>query len=377
MRGRDFLSPAERSTTSGLALRREEFTASRASHGRYSACRLNIQFTAPCTLNVGRGTGRWRAPSRRKEPVTNRLRAAGIIPPSSTGRREHIENTLPESSPNSAGAHDAGNAAATAPQPVSPIDPPAPYLGGKRNLAKRLTALIANVPHNTYVEPFVGMGGVFFRRTARPRAEVINDLSGDVANLFRILQRHYEAFMGELRWKLTSRAEFDRLRRAEASTLTDLERAARFLYLQRLGFGGKVRSRNFGVDRRTPARFDLTRLEPMLADVHERLAGVTIEQLPYGDLIRRYDGQDVLFYLDPPYAGCETDYGDGFAPADFQHLANQLAGIAGHFIMSINDTPMIRRLFQDFRVEEVATTYTISTRNGGGKRVNELVISNG
>lgn len=192
---------------------------------------------------------------------------------------------------------------------VTPVQPPAAYLGGKRNLAKRLCALIATIPHRTYVEPFVGMGGVFLRRSERPRAEVINDLSGDVATLYRVLQRHYPYFIDMLRWRVTSRAEFARLVQENPATLTDLERAARFLYLQRTAFGGKVTGRNFGVDRRTPGRFDVTKLEPMLAELHDRLAGVVVEQLPYADLIRRYDGPDVLFYLDPPYWGCEEDYG--------------------------------------------------------------------
>lgn len=65
----------------------------------------------------------------------------------------------------------------------------------------------------------------------------------------------------------------------------------------------------------------------MLADIHERLAGVVVEQLPYPDLIRRYYGTCVLFYIDPPYVGCETDYGAGvFAPEDFKRMAEQLAG---------------------------------------------------
>lgn len=154
---------------------------------------------------------------------------------------------------------------------VRPVSPPAPYLGGKRNLAKRITARIATIPHRTYVEPFVGMGGIFFRRTTRPAAEVINDLSGDVATLFRILQEHYPYFIDMLKWRLTSRAEFDRLRALPADRLTDLQRAARFLYLQRLAFGGKVSGRTFGVAKERPARFDVSTLEPMLADIHERL----------------------------------------------------------------------------------------------------------
>lgn len=261
--------------------------------------------------------------------------------------------------------------------PVRAVSPAAPYLGGKRNLASRLTAIIAAIPHNTYVEPFVGMGGVFLRRTTKPRAEVINDLSGDVANFFRILQRHYEAFMGELRWKLTSRADFDRLRATDARDLTDLERAARFLYLQRLAFGGKIQGRTFGVDRRSPGRFDVTKLEPLLSEIHDRLAGVVIEQLPYQDVIRRYDGPDVLFYLDPPYVGCEDDYGDGFKPEDFERLAEQLSGISGRFVLSINDTPLAREVFSRFQLAEVQTTYTISTATtGGGTRAGELIVTN-
>jgi DNA adenine methylase len=223
---------------------------------------------------------------------------------------------------------------------VRPVSPVAPYLGGKRNLARRLCALIEAIPHDNYVEPFVGMGGVFLRRSTRPRAEVINDLSRDVTTLFRILQRHHQAFMDMLKWQMTSRAEFERLVAVDPDTLTDLERAARFLYLQRLSFGGKISGRNFGVDRRTPARFDVTKLAPMLEDLHDRLAGVKIERLPYADLIRRYDAPGTLFYLDPPYWGCEEDYGRGtFARADFDLLAEQLAGIQGRFVLSITTRP--------------------------------------
>lgn len=255
------------------------------------------------------------------------------------------------------------------------VKPVAPYQGGKCRLAKRLCALIDADQHRTYIEPFVGMGGVFLRRSRRATAEVINDISGDIANLYRVLQEHYPYFMDFLKWRVTSRSEFDRLRALPPERLTDLQRAARFLYLQRLTFGGKVDGRHFGVDCRAPGRFDVTKLEPMLADLHERLAGVVVEQLPYGDLIRRYDGPDVLFYLDPPYVGGETDYGPGvFDRGDFNRLAEQLATIAGRFILSINDTSTSREAFTQFEIEEVETTWTIGAHVGAGRRVTELVV---
>jgi DNA adenine methylase len=262
---------------------------------------------------------------------------------------------------------------------VRPVAPVAPYIGGKRNLARRIVSIIDQIPHHTYAEPFVGMGGIFLRRTRQPPAEAVNDISGDVTTLFRILQRHYQAFLDMLKWQLSSRAEFDRLMRVDPTTLTDLERAARFLYLQRTAFGGKVNGRNYGVDAKKAARFDLTKLEPMLADVHERLAPVQIERLPYGDFIRRYDHDAALFYLDPPYWNCETDYGDGvFDQADFQRLADQLARIKGRFILSINDTLGVRKVFGEFVIEEVQTSYSIATATlGTSKRAGELIISNG
>jgi DNA adenine methylase len=260
---------------------------------------------------------------------------------------------------------------------VRPVSPVAPYIGGKRNLARRLTAIIDMISCETYAEPFVGMGGIFFRRRRRPRAEAINDISGDVVTLFRILQRHYQAFLDTLKWQLSSRAEFDRLMQVDPSTLTDLERAARFLYLQRSAFGGKVAGRNFGVDARKPARFDLLKLVPLLEDAHDRLAAVTIERLEYSTFLSRYDHPGALFYLDPPYCGCEDDYGSGvFDPEDFGRLADQLARISGQFILSINDELPARKAFGEFYTEEVATTYTIATKTSGGKRVGELIVSN-
>ena len=256
---------------------------------------------------------------------------------------------------------------------VAPVRPIAPYIGGKRNLAKRLIERIGAIPHRLYAEPFVGMGGVFLRRTTRPPVEVINDISVDVATLFRILQRHYQAFLDMIRWQLSSRAEFERLVQVDPATLTDLERAARFLYLQRLAFGGIVDGRTFGVTRTAPSRFDLNKLAPMLEEVHDRLTGVTIERLPFADFIRRYDTPGTLFFLDPPYWGNETDYGPGvFARADFNALAELLGGLAGNFVMTINDRPEVRAMFANFTLEPVELNYRLS---GGVTPARELIIT--
>ena len=257
---------------------------------------------------------------------------------------------------------------------VAPVKPAAPYIGGKRGLFKRLVKRIEKVPHITYAEPFTGMGGVFFRRRLRPKAEVMNDINRDLVTLFRILQRHYPQFLDTIRFQITSRAEFERLSRTAPETLTDLERAARFLYLQRTAFGGKVTGKHFGVSPDRPGRFNLSQVEPMLEALHERLQAVTIECLDWPEFLRRYDRPGTLFYCDPPYWGCETDYGKGvFARSDFARLAGALRNLKGKFILSINDAGEIRNLFGWARIEEVSTSYSISAK--GSKRARELIIS--
>jgi DNA adenine methylase len=259
--------------------------------------------------------------------------------------------------------------------PVRPLTPLAPYVGGKRNLAGAIIARIEEFPHTLYAEPFVGSGGVFLRRRYAPKAEVINDLSRDVTTFFRILQRHYVPFMDMLKFQLTSRTEFERLAATDPSTLTDLERAARFLYLQRTSFGGKVTGRSFGVVKDGPARFDITRLATLLEAVHERLSSVVIECLGWPEFVTRYDRTGALFYLDPPYWGTEHFYGrDLFERGQYELLAERLSTLQGAFILSLNDVPQVRRIFRAFAVEALETTYTV----GGGdaaKRVGELIIT--
>ncbi|SMD20335.1 DNA adenine methylase [Rhizobium sp. RU36D] len=256
---------------------------------------------------------------------------------------------------------------------VRPVSPPAAYLGGKKQLAQRIASLLEQIPHALYAEPFVGMGGVFFRRSLIPRTEVINDRSGDVATLFRILQRHYPQLMEVMKFQLTSRREFERLAATDPTTLTDLERAARFLYLQRLAFGGKIVGRSFGVDATGPARFNINRLGAVLEEVHERLAGVVIENLDWADFIGRYDRPNTLFYMDPPYYGNEGDYGkEAFSREQFAVMAERLAGIQGRFIISLNDCAGVREAFGRYPMAKVGLSYTV--RGGSGKDVGEVLI---
>jgi DNA adenine methylase len=258
---------------------------------------------------------------------------------------------------------------------VSPTEPAVGYLGGKSRLAKTLVPMIDRAGARIYAEPFIGMGGIFLRRKVQARVEVINDYSRDVSTFFRILQRHYTQFVEILKYQITTRAEFERLSRTDPETLTDLERAARFLYLQSCAFGGNVGRRSFGLDLYKGGGFNLLSIVPKLEALHARLAGVVIENLCFDRFIERIDKPETLFYLDPPYWGGENDYGKGlFSRSDFARLADQLRRIKGRFILSINDVPEIRLLFDWAEIEPVDVRYSVGDNSQIAK---ELIIKGG
>jgi DNA adenine methylase len=249
-----------------------------------------------------------------------------------------------------------------------------PWLGGKSRLAGRIAAEIARIEHRCYCEPFLGAGHVLFAKEPSS-SEVLNDINRDLVTLFRVLQHHLEEFLRYFKWALVSRDEFERLHRQVADSLTDIQRAVRFYYLLKLSFGGKPHGRNFAMVRHGKPRLNLLRIEEELSAVHLRLAQVLIENVSWQECLRRHDGPATLFYIDPPYWGCEDDYGRGlFERADFDALAEALRALRGSFILSLNDRPEVRELFRGFHVAEVATKYTIGLTDRS-KEVSELLIS--
>ncbi|MBN8533825.1 MAG: DNA adenine methylase [Rhizobiales bacterium] len=252
---------------------------------------------------------------------------------------------------------------------VRPISPVAGYIGGKRVLAKTLVPMINTIPHDLYAEPFMGMGGVFFRRDRRPKVEAVNDLNRDVATFFRVLQNHYQAFLDMLKWQVASRAEFERLVGMDAERLTDLQRAARFLCLQRMSFGGKVSGRTMGISTTDPAKFDLTRLVPLLEAAHARLGGVYIECLTWQAFIDRWDRPYALFFIDPPYYGVEDYYEAAFSRSEFEQLSERLTRLQGRFILTLNDHPEVRRIFAWASIEAVEFNYSCSGKPTTGREV--------
>lgn len=246
------------------------------------------------------------------------------------------------------------------------------WVGGKSHLTDRIIPLLPE--HRCYCEVFAGAAWMLFRKE-ESRVEVINDINSDLVTLYRVVKHHLEEFVRTLKWLLVARDEFERFLATDPATLTDIQRAVRFYYVMKTGYGARLRSPSFGSAASAPSRFNLLRIEEELSAAHLRLARVYVENRPFQEVIQRFDRPDTLFYVDPPYWGCEDYYGkEVFSREDFTVLRDQLAAVKGRFVMSINDTPEIRALFGDFTLRKVPTKYSLA--KAGNQSVTELLVLN-
>jgi len=250
---------------------------------------------------------------------------------------------------------------------------PISYFGGKSRLAPKIISLIPK--HTCYVEPFAGGAWVLFKKEPS-RAEILNDRDDNIVALYRVIQHHPEEFLRQYRTLFVSRRIFELLKLTDDRTLTDIQRAVKWFYILKVGFGSRMASPTFGYGTDGPPRLNLIDLEPTILEIHWRLAQVTIENLPYGDVLARYDRPHTFFYLDPPYYGMKV-YRFNFEEADFTALARALSGIEGKFLMSLNDHPAVRRIFGAFRIQPVALKYSCLQPDKGRDRARtELLIRN-
>jgi DNA adenine methylase len=247
---------------------------------------------------------------------------------------------------------------------------PLPYIGGKNRLAKKIISMLPE--HTTYVEAFAGGAQVFFHKPPS-NVEVLNDLDFDIVNFYRVCQWHYEEFVRYLRFSVASRKLHELHVKSDPATLTDIQRAGRFFYLQKNSFGGLILKQKFHYGIAQPSNYNPERIPEIIERTHQRLARVQIESLPYEQILEKYDRPTTFFYLDPPYWGPKL-YKFNFTGSDFFRLAERLAKLKGKFILSLNDRPEVRETFKKFRIAREEISYTAQAKPG--KRYGELLISN-
>lgn len=261
-----------------------------------------------------------------------------------------------------------------------------PYIGGKYRLTNWI---ISNFPENyqkmSYCEVFGGAGWVLLKKD-QSNLEIYNELNSVLTNLFRVVRDNYHEFKFKANWSLHSRNMFleacERLK--NDNYLGEVDEALYYAIKQAQSFSGTGNSWGYikdGTKKRSSMWLPfLNRLE----DVNARLQPVQIENLDFEDAIKKYDSENTLFYLDPPYVETEHYYKNSmvnFTLKDHERLADILKQIKGKFILSYYDHLIVKKLYNGFRIEvkqSVKSSYGVTkdSKNKTRPRSTELLIMN-
>lgn len=254
---------------------------------------------------------------------------------------------------------------------MSDIRRPINYYGSKERLCGRIHSLIPPGP-NTWVDLFCGSAIVTLKKARHPR-EVINDLNGDVINLFDVL-RGSDA--GELyrRIELTPYSE-EMLRRVYAMTTNDdpVEMAWRFLVRSWFGRGGDAHKTGFrwSKSQTTAPEFTWATMPERLMTAAERLRGICIRSVDALKLIDDYDTADCLLFVDPPYPG---DVGRRYAVrmTDESHraLAERLKRCRASVILTMNPGTLYSDVLGDW------VEHRVDVLGGGSTSKGEVILTN-
>ncbi|MBE3607055.1 DNA adenine methylase [Campylobacter sp. RM13119] len=242
------------------------------------------------------------------------------------------------------------------------------WVGGKSKLAKDIIPLMPE--HIKYVEVFGGALSVFYQKEPS-KNEVVNDINSNLINLHRIIRTRPQSLSAELGTMLRSREIFYLIKQGKLKPRNDIQRAAFYFYLLSTSFGAKGDHFAMGKGRSSKNIYrDFTVYS-------KRLKHALIENLSYEKLIKEYDGEDTLFYLDPPYIGTENYYKmtNGFTMIDHENLAKILKGIKGKFMLSYNDCEVARHLYKGFKFKELSVNYSLNAKSSDRVK-SELLIMN-
>ena len=248
------------------------------------------------------------------------------------------------------------------------------WVGGKKSLRDKI---IIRFPLNygRYIEVFGGAGWVLFHKTPE-KFEVFNDANSNLVNLYRCVRRNARKLIYKLMFMINARDDFrcivQQRRRGLLARFRDYDRAAKFYYLIQYSYGHKT-------DQYCCRPVSMWKKFPLIERAAERLQTVAIENRDFEALIKLYDRPNSFFYCDPPYYDTESFYKDvDFKREDHIRLRNTLLECEGKFLVSYNDCPEIRELWDipGIYIEEVVRPNNLALRYESGAEYHEVFISN-
>ncbi len=246
-----------------------------------------------------------------------------------------------------------------------------PYMGGKKNLSKKIISLMP--PHQVYIEPFFGSGAIFFGKT-KAKVNIINDIDSNLINLFIVLRDRYDELVHWCQHTPISRKLFNEYRKQikNGEEKDPIQRAGKYLYVLRLSFNGK-----FGIYFSPHGEKWNREWMKSIKLFAEKLDGVVIENVDF-ECLKKYDQKDALMYLDPPYyiSNRSDYYVNLFSESDHLRLFRFVSNLTCKWIMSYDDNEYITNLYKDFNIIRVTNLATSGSINKNDMLKRELIITN-
>lgn len=242
------------------------------------------------------------------------------------------------------------------------------YPGSKWGIAQWIIDFFP--PHHSYLEPFFGSGAVLFTKS-RSAIETVNDLDGDVVNLFEWIRRDPERLAKEVYWIPYSREVYDRATDAYRFETDSLRRAVFFLTKMMMGHGFRTNEIKVGWKNDVQGREAAYAAKGWcdtpgrIMEAAERLRGVQIENRPALEVINRFNYPNVLIYADPPYL-LSTRHGKQYAcemtSDDHVDLLDALLAHKGPVLLSGYDSPMYSDALRAWHREEIDARAQTATK---------------
>jgi DNA adenine methylase len=232
------------------------------------------------------------------------------------------------------------------------------YHGGKFRLAPWIIEHMP--PHRSYVEPFAGAGSVFFQKPRSP-CEVLNELDGNIVNVYRVLRDPESAAELRRRLELTPYAR-DEFEWSYEGPRDDVDRAHKAIVRSFMGQGSDGITRGYrtgfrckpSAERQTAAH-EWATWPAQVPFFLSRLQGVLIENCDALKLIHRLDAADALTYCDPPYvlstrsaARSRHGYAHEMTDADHIALSAVLHACTGMVMLSGYPSALYEDLYRDW-----------------------------
>lgn len=265
------------------------------------------------------------------------------------------------------------------------------WAGGKTQLLPQFEPFFPG-DFEGYVEPFVGSGAVFFhvKQKFSPRKVTLSDNNGELINAYKVVRDHLEGLLDLLKEhrEKHSKDYYYGVRNIDPHTLSEIERAARFLYLNKTCFNGLYRVNSKGKFNVPFGRYKNPNIvnEEKLVKASSLLDGVALKHQPFEDSLNAVNEGDFV-YMDPPYdplsktANFTTYTKNSFQEEEQRMLARvsvKMHQKGSKVMLSNSDTKFIRSLYRSsgFKIHEVKARRAINSNARKRGAITELLITN-